>query len=69
MRTVAEKIGDRQVCMVGGQSIWNIRYADDTTLIAASKAELEKQAEELQRESLRFGPKINADKTQAIGNK
>ena len=66
MRTVAEKIGDRQGCIVGGQSIWNIRYADDTTLIAASKAELEKQAEELQCESLRFGLKINANKTQAM---
>ena len=41
------------------------KVADDTTLIAASKAELEKQAEELQRENLSFGLKINANKTQA----
>ena len=35
-------------------------------LIAASKAELDKQAEELQRESLRFGLNINAEKIQAM---
>ena len=36
MRTVAERIGDRQGFIVDGQSIWNIRYADDTILIATA---------------------------------
>lgn len=66
MRKVAERIGDRQGCIVGGQSIQNIRYGDDLIAIAESKAELEKQNEELQCESLRFGLRINAKKTQAM---
>ena len=66
MRQVKETVEERSGSIVGGRSIWNIRYADDTTLIACSKAELEKQATELESCSHTFGLHINAAKTHVM---
>ena len=66
MRQVNEAVDERPGCIVGGRAIWNIRYADDTTLIAGSKTELEKQAVELERCSHTFGLRINAAKTHVM---
>jgi hypothetical protein len=63
MRMVAEDLDDRKGCTIGGRDIWNLRYADDTTLIATSHDELVKQAESLRKHSLKFGLKINPAKT------
>ena len=66
MRQVEESLSDRSGCIIGGRAIWNIRYADDTTLIARSKSELEKQAVELSRCSSLFGLQINSAKTHVM---
>ena len=62
MRSVAESIAERSGCIIAGTAIWNVRYADDTTLVATSAAELQRQVDELQRHSLPFGLKINPNK-------
>ena len=66
MRQVKEKLDERSGSIVGGRAIWNIRYADDTTLLARSKTELEKQALELQKCSHTFGLHINSTKTHVM---
>ena len=45
----------------GDRSIWNIRYADDTTLIEQSKKECELMASTLIDASLEVGLHINQD--------
>ena len=71
MRQVEESLEDRPGCTIGGRAIWNLRFADDTTLLGRSKQELEKQAKELERCSLQFGLRINPAKTHVmlLGNK
>ena len=67
MRITEEKCGNlRRGYNAGGRDIWNIRYADDTTLIARSREDLERMAEELRRASLEFGLKINNAKTNVM---
>ena len=66
MRQVKETLDERSGSIIGGRAIWNIRYADDTTLLACSKEELEKQAEELEKCSHMFGLHINAAKTHVM---
>ena len=68
MRQVKETLDERPGSIVGGRAIWNIRYADDTTLLARSKTELEKQAAELMKGSLTFGLHINPTKTHVMAH-
>ena len=48
---------------VGGRSVWNLRYADDTTLIVRSCNELQQQVSAIENISAQFGLTINATKT------
>ena len=66
MRQVEETLDERPGSVIGGRSIWNLRYADDSTLLARSKQELEKQAVELEKCSHSFGLQINAAKTHVM---
>ncbi len=66
MRQVQETLDDRSGCIIGGRAIWNIRYADDSTLLARKKSDLEQQAAELDRCSRSFGLHINAAKTHVM---
>ncbi|PIK60804.1 endonuclease-reverse transcriptase [Apostichopus japonicus] len=66
LRQVKETLDERSGSIVGGRAIWNIRYADDTTLIARSKTKLEKQAVELEKCSHTFGLHINSAKTHVM---
>jgi hypothetical protein len=63
MRRVQEELQDRSGCIIGGQAIWNVRYADDIALIASSKEELEQQANALTHHSSVFGLNVNLLKT------
>ena len=56
-------LNDKCGIVIGGRNIWNLRYADDTTLIATTKQELELQAPALVKHSLTFGLKVNPAKT------
>lgn len=66
MRLVKEKIGERAGYIVGGRAVWNIRYADDTTLLAKSRGELESMAEALHESSKKFGLEMNKNKTKVM---
>ncbi|VEN35878.1 unnamed protein product, partial [Callosobruchus maculatus] len=47
----------------GGRKIFNLRFADDTTLIAASQEELVAVLNILEQHSAAFGLGINYNKT------
>ena len=49
---------------VGGGSISNFRYADDTTLMAESKEELKSLLMRVKKESERAGLRLNTEKTE-----
>ena len=63
MRILESEIPERAGCIIGGRSVWNLRYADDTTLIARSCNELQQQVSEIENISAQFGLTINATKT------
>ena len=49
-----------------GRNINNLRYADDTTLKAASKEELNRLLMKVEEESERAGLKLNSQKTKIM---
>ena len=51
---------------MGGQEYSNLRYADDTVLIAESKEELQKLMDEIKSRSLVKGLKMNVKKTKTM---
>lgn len=51
---------------IGGRLINNLRYADDTTLLAQSKEDIEDLLSRLEVKSLEFGLAINRDKTKMM---
>ena len=66
MREVEERLRERPGKVIGGRSIWNIRYADDTTMIASSKEECSEMGEALSSVSKNVGLMINKSKTSAM---
>ena len=48
---------------IAGRNINNLRYADDTTLMAESKEELKSLLMKLKEESEKIGLKLNIQKT------
>ena len=63
MRMLESEISERAGCIIGGRSVWNLRYADDTPLIARSCNELQQQVSAIENISAQFGLTINATKT------
>ena len=53
---------------VGGRSISNFRYADDTTLMAESKEELKSLLMRLKKQSKKASLKLNIKKTKIIAS-
>ena len=51
---------------IAGRNINNLRYADDTTLKAASKEELNRLLMKVEEESERAGLKLNSQKTKIM---
>ena len=51
---------------IAGRNINNLRYADDTTLMAASKEELKSLLMKVKVESEKVGLKLNIQKTKII---
>ena len=54
---------------IGGNMINNLRYADDTTLIAANKNDLEKLIKSIKDKSEEAGLYLNVKKTKVMSNK
>ena len=53
---------------IAGRNINNLRYADDTTLIAESKEELRSFLSKVKEESEKVGLKLNIQKTKIIAS-
>ena len=53
---------------IGGRNINNIRYADDTTLMAESEEELKSLLMKVKEESEKAGLKLNIQKTKIIAS-
>ena len=52
---------------IAGRNINNLRYADDTTLMAESEEELKRLLMKVKEESEKFGLKLNIQKIMASG--
>ena len=53
---------------MAGRNINNLRYVDDTTLIAESKEELTSLVMKVKKESEKVGLKLNIDKTKIMAS-
>ena len=53
---------------IAGRNIYNLRYADDTTLIAESKEELKSLLMKVEKESEKVGLKLNIHKTKIMAS-
>ena len=54
--------------MIAGRNIDNLRYADDTTLMAESKEELKSLLMKVKEESEKVGLKFNIQKTKIMAS-
>ena len=54
---------------IAGRNISNLRYADDSTLMAESKEELKSLLMEVKEESEKFGLKLNIQTTKIMANR
>ena len=53
---------------IARRNINNLRYADDTTLMAESEEELKRLLMKVKEESEKFGLKLNIQKTKIMGS-
>ena len=53
---------------IDGRNINNLRYADDTTLMAESEKELKRLLRKVKEESEKFGLKLNIQKTKIMAS-
>ena len=53
---------------IAGRNIGNLRYADDTTLMAESKEELKSLLMKVKEESEKVGLKLNIQKTKIMAS-
>ena len=51
---------------IAGRNLNNLRYTDDTTLMAESKEELKSLLMKMKEESEKFGLKLNIQKTKIM---
>ena len=56
------------VIKISGRNINNLRYADDTTLMAESKEELKSLLMKVKEESEKAGLKLNTQKTKIMAS-
>ena len=54
--------------MIAGRNINNLRYADDTTLMAESEEELKSLLMKVKEESGKVGLKLNSQKTKIMAS-
>ena len=53
---------------IAGRNISNLRYVDDTTLMAESEEELKSLLMKAKKESEKFGLKLNIQKTKILAS-
>ena len=66
MREVEERLEERPGKVIGGRAMWNIRYADDTTMVGKSREECREMGETLRDASKDMGLGINMNKTSVM---
>ena len=66
MRHVEERIQEKPGKVIGGRCLWNIRFADNTTIITRSCEEISEMGEALRTISRHMGLNINESKTSAM---
>ena len=66
-QAVMDEMEDLEGIKVGGMNINNIRYADDTVLIADTEEKLQRLVDRLDEECRGVGLKINIGKTEVMG--
>ena len=54
--------------MIAGRNINNLRYTDDTTLVAESEEELKSLLMKVKKESEKVGLKLNVQKTEIMAS-
>ena len=62
-----ERLEDLEGVRIGGRNVTNIRYADDTVLVADSEEKLQRLVDEVKEASEVRGLKINTKKTEVLG--
>ena len=63
---IEEALSDREGLHINGENINNIRFADDTVLIAESKEDLQEMINELNQKCIEYGMSLNAKKTKVM---
>ena len=63
---IFEKADELPGVVIGGKNITNLRYADDTALVAESEEKLQAIVNIVKEESLKKGLKMNVKKTQTM---
>ena len=58
----------RAIMKIGRRNLSNLRYADDTTLMAESKGELKSLSMRVKEESERAGLRLNIKKTKIMAS-
>ena len=69
MRNAGRKLRNREAqagIKIAGRNINNLRYADDTTLMAESEEELKRLLMKVKEESEKAGLKLNIQKTKIM---
>ena len=71
-KSIKSSDGDRKLTLkiypVAGRNINNLRYADDTTLMAESEEELKSLLMKMKEESEKAGLKLNIQKTKIMAS-
>ena len=63
---IIRSLDDLMGVSIGGHNINNLRYADDTVLLAHTEEDLQTLLNELDIRSKRFGMEINSKKTEVL---
>ena len=66
MEHIFRQIDELPGVKIGGRNINNLRYADDTVLLAETEKDLQKIVDQVKRESKSFGLLMNAKKTKTM---
>ena len=63
---IEEALSDREGLDINGENINNIRFADDTVLIAESKEDIQEMINELNQKCREYGMSLTAKKTKVM---
>ena len=65
-RMIEEALQERRGIRINGERLTNIRYTDDTVLLAENEQELQEMLEAVNQACKRYGMALNSKKTKAM---